>query len=57
MGTMKFTNFWIEQRVNDIVLTFDKAELEYEDEDDAPPCEVDKTVINLIENGEKFSEQ
>ena len=29
----EMTNFWIEQRVNDIALVADTAELEYEDED------------------------
>jgi hypothetical protein len=29
----EMTNFWIEERVNDIALVADLAELEYEDED------------------------
>ena len=45
----EMTNFWIEQRVNDIALVADLAELIYEDEDTSP--RIIQVATKTIQNG------
>lgn len=45
----EMTSFWIEQRVNDIALVADTAELIYEDEDTSP--RIIQVATKTIQNG------
>ena len=45
----EMTNFWIEERVNDIALVADTAELIYEDEDASP--RIIQVATKTIQNG------
>ena len=47
----EMTNFWIEERVNDIALVADLAELEYEDEDNQDSSRIIQVATKTIQNG------
>ena len=47
----EMTNFWIEQRVNDIALVADIAELKYEDEDTQDSPRIIQVATKTIQNG------
>ena len=47
----EMTNFWIEQRVNDIALVADIAELIYEDEDNQDSSRIIQVATKTIQNG------
>jgi hypothetical protein len=47
----EMTNFWIEQRVNDIALVADTAELIYEDEDNQDSPRIIQVATKTIQNG------
>jgi hypothetical protein len=47
----EMTNFWIEERVNDIALVADLAELEYEDEDNQDSPRIIQVATKTIQNG------
>jgi hypothetical protein len=53
------TGFWIEERVNDIALVADTAELIYEDEDTSPRIiQVNKTIQNgRVWNGDEIKSE
>jgi hypothetical protein len=55
----EMTNFWIEERVNDIALVADTAELIYEDEDTSPRIiQVNKTIQNgRVWNGDEIKSE
>ena len=50
----EMTNFWIEQRVNDIALVADLAELEYEDEDNQDSPRIIQVATKTIQNGKAW---
>jgi hypothetical protein len=55
----EMTGFWIEERVNDIALVADTAELIYEDEDTSPRIiQVNKTIQNgRVWNGDEIKSE
>ncbi len=55
----EMTGFWIEERVNDIALVADTAELIYEDEDTSPRIiQVNKTIQNgRVWNGDEIQSE
>jgi hypothetical protein len=51
----EMTNFWIEQRVNDIALVADIAELIYEDEDTQDSPRIIQVATKTIQNGKVWN--
>jgi len=51
----EMTNFWIEQRVNDIALVADIAELIYEDEDNQDSPRIIQVATKTIQNGRAWN--
>jgi hypothetical protein len=47
----EMTNFWIEERVNDVALVADTAELIYEDEDTEDSPRIIQVATKTIQNG------